>query len=288
MELQQFRYFLTVAKLEHITKAAAELHIAQPALTQCIKRLETELKVPLFDRKGRNIILNENGKFLQKKILPIVQEIDHIPDEFSKIKQERPIKLNISAGTTLMAEILIKYREKYPDAVFSLLQNKTIDNSDISISTIPYKKGIHPEDVVLDEEIFIAVPTNSNFAKKNTLNLQELCNASFIFFSGSKPFRAVCDRFCDDAGFVPHVAFESDSTQIVRTFIEAGLGIGFWPAFSWGKFNSTKATLIPIASPICRRQLIVHIQEKAQTIKSCKTFYEFMVDYLHKLTSNKT
>jgi DNA-binding transcriptional LysR family regulator len=56
MELTQLRYFLKVAELQHITRAAEELYIAQPALTQTIHRLENELEVPLFSAKGRNIV----------------------------------------------------------------------------------------------------------------------------------------------------------------------------------------------------------------------------------------
>ena len=61
MELTQLRYFLKVAELQHITRASEELHIAQPALTQTIHKLEKELEVPLFGIKGRNIVLT--GKF---------------------------------------------------------------------------------------------------------------------------------------------------------------------------------------------------------------------------------
>ena len=63
MELTQLRYFLKVAELQHITRAAEELYIAQPALTQTIHRLENELEVPLFSAKGRNIVLTKYGHF---------------------------------------------------------------------------------------------------------------------------------------------------------------------------------------------------------------------------------
>ena len=67
-ELLQLHYFLKVAKLEHMTKAAQELRIAQPALSKTIARLEEDLGVPLFDRKGRNIRLNSFGKVYLKKV----------------------------------------------------------------------------------------------------------------------------------------------------------------------------------------------------------------------------
>lgn len=62
MEWQQLEYFVTVAKLEHMTRAAEALAISQPALSRSISKLEEELGVPLFDRQGRSIMLNRYGE----------------------------------------------------------------------------------------------------------------------------------------------------------------------------------------------------------------------------------
>jgi len=64
MELLQLKYFRTIARFEHMTRAAEELHIAQPALSKTVSLLEKELGVLLFDRRGRNIFLNQYGKIL--------------------------------------------------------------------------------------------------------------------------------------------------------------------------------------------------------------------------------
>ena len=67
MELTQLKYFYAVAKNLHVTKTAEQLHIAQPALTQAVRRLEKELGHPLFASKGRNIVLTEYGKYLKEQ-----------------------------------------------------------------------------------------------------------------------------------------------------------------------------------------------------------------------------
>jgi DNA-binding transcriptional LysR family regulator len=285
MELQQFRYFLTVARLEHMTRAAESLHIAQPALSQCIRRLEEELGVSLFDRIGRTIRLNENGKLLQKRLVPIMTAVDAIANEFSQesFHTVRPVRLNISSGTMLMTQILIEYQKTHPETPFKLMQNVGPENCDISISTIPHTETIQAGDIVLDEEIFIAVPKTSGFAARLSLRLDELIGEPFIAFSGSKPLRSVCDQLCDSVGMIPDVVFESDSPQMVRTLIEAGMGVGFWPAYSWGKFVSEKAVLIPVGSPLCRRQLVVHLGRDAENSKPCREFYRFILDYLNKI-----
>ncbi|SEM54818.1 regulatory helix-turn-helix protein, lysR family [Paenibacillus sp. OV219] len=76
MELLQLKYFQTVARLEHMTKAAEELNIAQPSLSQTIARLEEDIGVALFDRKGRAIRLNRFGQVFLERVEHILQSID--------------------------------------------------------------------------------------------------------------------------------------------------------------------------------------------------------------------
>ena len=90
MELLQLRYFLVAAKYQHMTKAAEVLQIAQPALSQSIKRLEQELGVSLFEREKRNIRLNDAGRFLEQKLLPIMAALDEIPSEIQKKGADEP------------------------------------------------------------------------------------------------------------------------------------------------------------------------------------------------------
>src|SRR5688572_20754944 len=93
MELLQLKYFLTVAKLEHVTKAAQELHIAQPALSRTIQRLEEEdLGVPLFDRKARQIRLNPFGKAFEAKAkaaIHLLEEGRREVEDLAGLKQGR-------------------------------------------------------------------------------------------------------------------------------------------------------------------------------------------------------
>ena len=95
MELQQLQYFLVAAKYEHITKAANSLHIAQPALSQSIKRLEAELGVKLFDRKKGGITLSASGKLLVEELKPIMKSLDNLPKKLSETarKQQHPFWL---------------------------------------------------------------------------------------------------------------------------------------------------------------------------------------------------
>ena len=103
MELTQLRYFLKVAELQHITHASEELHIAQPALTQTIHRLEKELEVPLFGIKGRNIVLTEYGRYFYEKLKPLLTGILDLPEQLQTMAkiENSTIHLNVLAALRL-------------------------------------------------------------------------------------------------------------------------------------------------------------------------------------------
>ena len=76
MDLLQLHYFQTVARLEHVTRAAEELRVAQPALSKTIARLEAELGVPLFDRRGRRVALNAGGRAFLRHVHRVFREVE--------------------------------------------------------------------------------------------------------------------------------------------------------------------------------------------------------------------
>src|SRR6478735_7393087 len=98
MELLQLKYFQTVAYTEHISKAAAQLNIAQPSLSLTIKRLEDEMGTPLFHRKGRNIELNAAGEILLKHVNRIFVELENAKLAITEKEDElsRLIRISIS------------------------------------------------------------------------------------------------------------------------------------------------------------------------------------------------
>lgn len=282
MEFQQLHYFLVVAKYQHMTKSAELLHIAQPALSQCIKRLEEELGTPLFDRVGKRIVLNDCGRLLQQRVRPIMAALDDIPSEIQNKSKSynSPVKLNIEAGSMIISKVLIAFQKAHPKISFQLVQNVHESECDITMSAISYEEQASAKDMVFTEQIYLAVPQASHFATRTSVTLDELAQEDFIFLAGSRPLRTICDKLCHSVGFVPDIIFESESPLLVREFIEAGLGISFWPAYSWGEFSSDKAVLIPIGSPLCKRKLILHLSPHAVDSNVCNEFYNFTVKFL--------
>lgn len=297
MELLQFRYFMEVARLENVTRAAEELHVAQPAITQSIHRLENELGVQLFDRKNHRLTLNDQGRLLEKRLAAILFSIDNLKDELweSMDASEKTIHLNFFAASPFITNCIIAYRKLHPDVNFQVSQQELSDNCDIHIYSQVSVPGVEnrrreklPEGVlrqdILPEDIFLAVPAFSPLASKDSVDLRELKEDGYIRLGHSWQLRGICDDFCRRAGIRPQVIFESNSPESVRNLIAAGLGIGFWPEKSWGGPPGPQVALVPIRFPICRRDIMVTLYEPGTRKVVAEDFYEYMCRYFNDLT----
>ena len=145
-----------------------------------------------------------------------------------------------------------------------------------------------PEGIVrreyLREEIFLAVPPDSKFAKHKTIDLREVKEENFIRLGNGWQLRMICDDFCRRAGIRPQAVFESNSPESVRNLVAAGLGIGFWPEKAWGGPPGHGVVLIPIRYPICRRDLVVTMFEQAKDKPVVGEFMDYFCRYFEKET----
>ncbi len=117
MELLQLEYFIMAARLEHFSKAAAELNISPSTLSLAIRRLEYNLGVPLFEANGRNVKLTPYGILLQNEISPIIEKISSVETNIHKLKQniENRITIIMPSGVSL-SNPLIMMQRNFPDA----------------------------------------------------------------------------------------------------------------------------------------------------------------------------
>lgn len=287
MEITQIRYFLEVAATQHMTASAERLHIAQPALSQAIKRLEESLGVPLFMPKGRNIVLTEYGVYLQSRLIPIMEQLDKLPGQLqtmAKLSCET-VHLNVLAASKLVTEAIIEYKAEHPELNFQLLQNTQSDIFDIEVSTRMFYQ-VRPErakkQFVCEEPIYLAVPNNEKYAGRHVVSLAEVRDEGFISLIGSRQFRYICDQFCRHAGIQPRVIFESDNPAAVRNMIAANLGVGFWPAFSWGAIDSEHVLLLDIEDPACSRDIVITCNKNKTDNRNVEAFFEYLKQYFEQ------
>lgn len=286
MEITQLRYFLEVAESEHITRSAEKLHIAQPALSQAIRRLENELGVALFVKDGRNVALTAYGAHLRERLAPLMQVLDEIPQELAAMRaaEGRTVYLKVLAASTLITDAVIRFQAMHGDVMVKLLQNSDEMLYDIEVTTrLPHlhREGAGLQEVVCPEQIFLAVPDGEKYANRNSICLKETESEGFIGLMGSRQFRTICDQFCVRAGVRPTYVFESDSPAAVQNMIAANMGVGFWPEFSWGRLHNKRVKRMEVLDVDCRRELVVMRNNKRQS-QVAEEFFAFLKAYLQK------
>ena len=284
MELNQIRYFLEVAKTQHITNSAKKLHIAQPSLTQAIHRLEESVGVPLFVSTGRNITLTEYGKYLEKKLIPIIDELDSLPEKLHVMAKlaDKTIHLNVLAASALVTDAIIEYKREHKDINFQLLQNNQENLYDIEITTKASDSSNNEEklqgknEFICHEKIYLAVPNNEKYKGRTSIDLREMMDEGFISLAGSKQFSAICEKFCHTLGVKPKIIFESDNPSAVKNMIMANMGVGFWPQFTWGSVDEKHVRLLEIEGVLCQRDIVISYNLNKQDNSNVIAFYDFL------------
>lgn len=289
MDLLQLRYFQTVARLEHMTHAAQELHIPQPALSKTISNLEKKLGYSLFDRRKKNIYLNEYGKIFLESVDKILAELDNVQCKLNDLSKKKSgdVKLAIFAASNLIPDILSSFHKLHPNINFSLIQhnsNLIIENDfDLCISTSQDKLDDNYTVIpLIKEEIFLSVPLTHTLAKRNSIKLIEIENDNFISLKKGKELRNITDDFCNSSGFSPNIIFESDDPSIVRELIKSGQGVAFIPEVSWGGTIGDSMKLLHIDEPACNRTISLIIKNNQYTPQAVSLFRDFIIEYFSK------
>lgn len=293
MELLQLRYFQKVAKLQHMTKAAEELRIAQPALSKTISSLEKELGVLLFDRKGKYIELNSQGKAFLKKVDVALMSLEDGKRQLWDLKEEilGDIKLVVLVASNMIPSLIAEFCKEYPNINFEITQHLseriTKLDFDLCISTYPISTTNMDSVTLLSEEILLAVPNTHPLADKKYVCLKDVSNENFISFKKNTTLRNLTDAFCNNCGFTPNIILESDDTSTIRGLINSGLGIAFVPSITWQGSISPSIKLLHVSDPICYRSIKVYWSEGRNLPKSVELFKEFLIKFFKELSDNR-
>ena len=198
MDILQLKYFLEVARTEHVTHSARNLQIAQPALTQSIKRLEAELGVELFARVGRNIRLTPAGAYLRDRIAPAMEILETAPEDVRAFAagEAGTVKVGIFSASNVVVDAITAYRASFPSVNFRITQDEFESACDITVSTVmPSSSNARGEGIAVGdrtlfrERIGIAVPGSSSFG--DVVSLDDLADEPFVCLAGSRRLREV-------------------------------------------------------------------------------------------------
>lgn len=243
MELRHLRYFVAVAEELHFGNAAKKLHIAQPPLSQQIKDLEDELKVKLFYRTKRQVLLTDSGKVFLKDATQILEASEKAKQNITRtIKGEAgslAIAFVVSATYSVLPDILKEYHQRFPGIELSLHEMKPYEQIlgikekriDVGFLRTPINDNSIETMLLAKEPFVVAMSSNHAKAKLKNIQLNDLKDENFIMFPprhGPGLYHLTMDLF-KKGNIIPKVKYEVDHIQAILALVSSGLGIAFIP-----------------------------------------------------------
>jgi DNA-binding transcriptional LysR family regulator len=243
LEFRQLNYFKVLAQELHYRKASELLFISQSALSQQIKQLENILKVPLFERTNKKVLLTEAGALFYKDVLLVMNRVEHAVNNLKLYKDGNTGQLRIgfvaSAMESVLPALLKQFNTDCPNIKFQLdelsnadqlteLQNERLDIGFMRSNHVP--DGFTSQQVGT-ETFSVVLPANHPINKKNFRDVGQFMDEYFILFPNeqSQLYYQQIINLCADRGFVPKVAHRSIHTPTIFRLVENGMGISIIP-----------------------------------------------------------
>ena len=301
MNLLYLSYFLEIAKKEHLTRAAEDLHITQPALSRALATLEQELGVKLFERDKKRLRLNENGMILKASAERIFQELDDLHQRLADAKEEVGGRLIIGSSfpdrdPDIVKQCILEFMQRYPDVAIDYMQIpplqliRALDERciDVAISSLPIETGDIVWKEVFNEKLGVLMAANHPLAGETELHVAQLRNERFFCNNANTDTRDLTVEFCHRAGFEPEIFFQGVFPQIIGKAISEGKGVSFLvknrydedqaasASFSW----ANNLVFRPVEEEYCRRYCGIAYVKQYYHSRAMRLFCEFFLDFI--------
>ena len=178
--------------------------------------------VPAYDKSSRTLTDRPAGSFPGH---PILSSLDRLPEELRKGKEAatHTVHLRLLSASALITNRIIAYRSLRPDVNFQLYQIPGQED-DFDVCVTARRADTAPKEnddatVMLEEDLYLAVPSHSPYGSRESIRLTDTKDADYICLGGSKPIRQITNSYFMEAGFTPHIIFESDTTESGHRFL---------------------------------------------------------------------
>ena len=287
MNTSQIRYFVTVAQLQNMSKAAEYLHMSQPALSKSIASLEEELGTPLFSREGKRISLNSAGKLFLENAWGILRNLDNAILEINQLKSNSiPIvSLGLCEPHNKISACIAAFALIHPEVEFDI---KTTIEADESHDINRYDMLFYPDDnkfskfkgVPFEEEAYwVAVPSNHPLASKPALSIKDIEGEPFVFLNHEKRYIEEPYYICLSLNISMKARYFTNNRLQHHQFVASGIALGFVADSCCAIYKKDPhIKLIPILSNRFKRNLMVCFKRDKHLSSTGKEFRKFFIE----------
>lgn len=256
MDLQQLEYFRTVARLGNMTKAAAELHIAQPSLSISIAKLEEELGVKLFDRVSGRIRLNQIGQRFYRQTARIFLAVQDAQQEVADYSNQSSKEVNFAVtASNLCTGLLTAFMADHKDYrirqflhthtnALSLLEEGEVD---FVIATSPMRSSLIEWTTLLEERLMLLVSDKNPLAEESLIGLDQLRQCNFVVMRSAFHPAGEFASFFEGVDFSPNISFVTNEFEPMVAMVELDIGVAITSEQTANKLiANTKRRLVAV------------------------------------------
>jgi DNA-binding transcriptional LysR family regulator len=287
MELRQLRYLIALDEERNFTRAAAREHIAQPALSQQIQRLEEELGLAVAERTKRRVTITAAGELLIARGRRILAELEAAEAELSAMRGVQAGHVIVGAIHTMgpvdISLALAIFHERHPGVELTVREHSSeelaellrVDELDLAFLSVTERieshgLGLHQ---LVSEEIVVVLPPAHRLAKRRRIRMAELADEEFISYREGARLRELLITASEHAGFEPNVKLESNESARIRRLVSRGMGVAILPRTD-AVVSGAEVSVSKLAEPALVRDITLAWREGRRQPPAAAEFIE--------------
>ena len=290
MELRQLRYLVALAEELHFTRAAAREHVAQPALSQQIRRLEAEVGLSLVNRTSRRVSLTPAGVLLVARARRALAELEAAQAELESLAGVHSGHLRIGALHTMLpvdlSLLLARFHERHPAVELTVREQSSeelaemlrVDEIDVAFLSVTERIESHNLGLLplVDEELVVVMPPAHRFARRRLVHLKELADEAFVSFREGARLRELLVTAARDAGFEAQIALESNESRRIRSLVSRGLGVAILPRSDAEEAAGAPVAVAALVEPALTRDVTLAWRAERTLSPAAAAFLELV------------
>ncbi len=287
MDIRQLRYLVALADEHHFTRAAEREHIAQPALSQQIRRLEDELGVALVERTTRRVAITDAGELLVVRARRILSELEAAQAELQELRGLLTGHVTVGAMHTMgpvdVSLALAIFHERHPgveltvreqssEELAEMIRDDLLDLAFLSVTERIESHGLGLYQLV-SEELVAVLPRAHRLARRRRVRMAELASEQFISYREGARLRELLGFAAREAGFEPQVKLESNESQRILRLVARGMGVAILPLSDTRQPDADVAALT-LTEPSLTRDITLAWRQDRRHSPAAKEFIE--------------
>src|SRR5213596_1666237 len=269
MELHQLRYFVAVADEGNFSRAAAKVRVAQPSLSQQIRKLEAEIGQPLFDRLPRSVVLTEAGRCLLEYARQILASIDDARRSVDELKGKIAGDVAVGAIPTVapyvLPELVITFQKHYPDVTLHIVEDATAGITrrieagelDVALASTCQQSPTLRVELLGKEPLLALVPEGHPLAKESVVSFDDLKSRRFLLLHEMHCLSQQVHHLLESRRLYLEVALAGSQLSTIANMVAAGIGLSIVPQMMVKHHATPGCVSVPFAEPVPERELNV-------------------------------